>query len=421
MHLYVHIPFCRRRCGYCSFAAVTVSEPPEEAWLAAVKSEFRLRRRAAGSGFWQPLETLYFGGGTPSLLSPAFYADCIAFLAFENGFAAHSEITLEANPADLDGERLAGYRAAGINRLSLGIQTLSDRALLRLGRRHDAAAARRAVVLARAAGFANLNLDLIVAWPEETLAALDRDLDGLLAFAPEHLSCYLLTLEPDTRLGREAAAGRLSLPDEERQVALLERVRQRLAAAGYLHYEISNYARKARFRSRHNLAVWRLSDYLGLGAGACGGFRLTEDSGRFPGVDEGAWLLRYRNHPDPRFYLRRLQRVAAGESSGGAEAGTGAAFSWAENEFLGREAILTEAVMLGLRLREGIDLARLAELCGESAAAVLQRRAAPLLATGRLEWVAPGAPGSEAVATRRRLRVAPEALWLTDEIVLHLV
>jgi oxygen-independent coproporphyrinogen-3 oxidase len=362
--------------------------------------EFAARRRAWPELFGA-LETLYFGGGTPSLLTPAFYAEFIDFLAAESGFTEDAEITLEANPADLTRERAVGYRSAGINRLSLGVQTFAAAGLARLGRRHDAAGARAAVAAARAAGCGNLNLDLIIAWPGQTEKELADDLAEVEALLPEHLSCYLLTLEPDTPLGRQVAAGRLRLPGEELQTALLERVRQELGAAGYLHYEVSNYARKPEFRSRHNLAVWHLADYLGLGAGACGARHL--------GAEHPGWIERYRNHPEPNRYLTVLA-----DNTGQMAAPAGRLdSSWCEREIVNRRQALVEAVMLGLRLREGILLPRLAREFGPEAVAGLRRRARPLLRDGLLE-LGPTPAGE-------RLRIAVSGLWLSDEIILRLI
>jgi oxygen-independent coproporphyrinogen-3 oxidase len=261
--LYLHIPFCRRKCPYCDFFSVE----GDTAQLAGYPELLqRHLRRAAANGWTGPFDTVYFGGGTPSLLPPRAVGAVLDAAAREFGLAA-AEITLEANPGTVTLASLAGYRAAGVNRLSLGMQSLDPRQLATLGRRHDAAQGVQAVRRARQAGFDNLSLDLIFALPGQTLAGLDADLDGYLDLAPEHLSCYGLTAEPDTPFHHRVQAGELTLPDEDLYAEAFLRLHQRLTAAGYAHYEIANYALPGR-ECRHNLGYWGRRPYLGVGAGA---------------------------------------------------------------------------------------------------------------------------------------------------------
>lgn len=399
-NLYLHIPFCRRRCSYCSFVSVVTREIPERAYREALEQEFR-QRRSVWPELGRPLETVYFGGGTPSLLAPEFYARFLDFLASEIGLAAGAEITLEANPAGLDQDRITAYRTAGINRLSLGIQTFSDIGLERLGRVHDAAGARAAIMAARRAGVDNLSLDLICAWPGQNRARLKEDLSRVVAFAPEHVSVYLLSLEPETPMGRQAARGELDLIDESGQAAMLELVAESLEGAGYLHYEVSNFARDDDCRSRHNLAVWRLDDYLGLGAGACGSRRC-----RF---GEEYWAERYTNRPDPQKYIELVGSGTSDPPVATVERVSGfSAFPWSETEIIDRTTSFGEALMLGLRLRAGVELGALEREYGAEPVAAMLVKARPLLESGLLE------------DSGGRLRISRRAVWLGDEITVAL-
>ena len=399
-NLYLHIPFCRRRCAYCSFVSVVVDKIPEEAYRQALEREFR-QRKAAWPELGRPLETVYFGGGTPSLLAPEFYARFLDFLAAETGLAAGAEITLEANPIDLDREKITAYRAAGINRLSLGIQTFSDLGLNRLGRAHDAAGARAAIMAARRAGIDNLSLDLICAWPGQDRACLEEDLARVVAFSPEHLSVYLLTLEPDTPMGRQAARGELDLIDESGQAGMLELVAESLEDAGYLHYEVSNFARDPNFRSRHNLAGWRLADYLGLGAGACGSRRC-----RF---GEEHWAERYTNLAAPGKYIELVGNgVSDSPAAPAGQVPVAPGFSWSETEIIDRKTSFNEALMLGLRLRAGVELEALQQEYGAEPVAAMLDKARPLVEAGLLE------------DSGGRLRISRRAVWLGDEITVAL-
>jgi len=262
--LYLHIPFCLGKCPYCDFYSV----PVREAELAAYP-ELLLQhlRWAADQGWSGALSTVYFGGGTPSLLPPQAIGELLAAAERRFGLTVDAEITLEANPGTLSAERLAGYRAAGVNRLSLGLQSLDPAQLSNLGRRHSRTEGLQAVRRARQAGFANLSLDLMFALPGQTLAALQDELRAYLELDPEHLSCYGLTAEPDTPFGRQVAAGQMVLPDDGLYAEAYELLHAELSAAGFDHYEIANYARPGR-ACRHNQAYWERRPYLGLGAGA---------------------------------------------------------------------------------------------------------------------------------------------------------
>jgi len=262
--LYLHIPFCRRKCPYCDFFSVAAGDPLVDAYPDLL---CRHLDWAADHGWQGPFATVYFGGGTPSLLPPPAIAGLLATVTRRFSLDSAAEITLEANPGTVTAASLAGYRAAGINRLSLGLQSLDPHQLGTLGRQHGCAEGLQAVPWARRAGFANLSLDLIFALPGQTLNGLASEIDRYLELAPEHLSCYGLTAEPGTPFHHRVRAGEVSLPDGEFYADAFLLLHERLTAAGYEHYEIANYARPGH-ACRHNLGYWQRRPYLGVGAGA---------------------------------------------------------------------------------------------------------------------------------------------------------
>ncbi|BCR06979.1 coproporphyrinogen III oxidase [Desulfuromonas versatilis] len=262
--LYLHVPFCRRKCPYCDFYSLPVATAALAGYPELLIRHLRI---AAATGWRGPLDTVFFGGGTPSLLPPAAVAEVLGAARELFGLAPQAEISMEANPGTLSLESLEGYRQAGVNRLSLGVQSLEDGELRRLGRIHSAAQARQAVAWARQAGFANLSVDLMFALPGQTAGSLARQLEALLELSPEHLSCYGLSVEEQTPFYHLHREGGLELPDEETYAELFLALHRSLEAAGFEHYEISNYARPG-FQCRHNLRYWQRRGYLGVGAGA---------------------------------------------------------------------------------------------------------------------------------------------------------
>ena len=327
--VYVHVPYCRHVCPYCDFNVYAAAEPPERPYVEAVAAELRAwAARAQWRG--RRAKTVYLGGGTPSLLSPGAIATVLEAVARAFGIADGAEVTLEANPGTVTRERLAGYRAAGVNRLSLGAQSFHAGHLRALGRDHGAADVRAAAAAARATGFANLSLDLIFAVPGQTLADWEDDLGAALALAPEHVSAYGLTYEPGTPFHSWRASGRLRPVDEDGEAAMAERTIERLAAAGYERYEISSFARPG-FASRHNTSYWDGSDYLGVGAGAHS-FSAEPAPGR-----------RWANERLPERYVSAVR-----------EGGTAVA----TEERLGAAQARSEFCFTGLRQRVGIDLER---------------------------------------------------------------
>ncbi len=319
--IYVHCLFCLRRCPYCDFNVAIYREDRVAPFVAALQGE--LSRYAALPWAGRvPAVSLFFGGGTPSLLPPPAIGALVATARRGLALAPDAEVTLEANPEDLDRARLAGFRDAGVTRLSLGVQALDDPLLRRLGREHSAATARRAFEHARAAGFDNVSVDLLYGGPDHDLAAWRRTLDEALAWRPEHLSAYALTLEPGTAFGRRPPAG---LPDDGAVTAQYGLLCERASAAGLERYEISNFARPG-FRSRHNLLYWRREEYLGLGPGA----HAALGAARFGNV---------------RAHTRYRDAIGAGRWP----------IAW--REALTPRQVRGERIILGLRLAEGIPRA----------------------------------------------------------------
>src|SRR5579859_851916 len=333
-NLYVHIPFCRHKCGYCDFNAYAGMDRLMPDYVSALEDELRTVRAEMDFG---PLETVYFGGGTPSLLSAPLMTrllDCIRD-TFE--VAPNAEVTLEANPGSTDEEKLAAWLEAGVNRLSLGVQGFDGRALAVLERRTDAASAERAFALAREAGVRNINIDLIYAVPFQSLESWIETLRRGLALGPDHVSTYCLTFEEGTLLYRRRAEGKVPEVETDLQWDQLEAACEELEAAGYTRYEVSNWARPG-FESRHNLAYWRCRPVYGAGAGAHS--YIAE-----PGTAWRCW-----NTKRPRDYIA-------------------ASAKWDGCEELGGRQLVAEALMLGLRTAEGMaepegfenELSRLAQ------------------------------------------------------------
>jgi oxygen-independent coproporphyrinogen-3 oxidase len=328
VHLYFHVPFCARRCSYCDFAIAVRRVVPSADYLAAVLREWESRRDHPAWALSGEVHTVYFGGGTPSLLEPAAIAGMLEQIAADRPISADAEITLEANPDDVTRQSAGAWRRAGVNRISLGVQSFDPAVLEWMHRTHTAEQVPPAVALLREAGFGSLSLDLIFGLP----AALGRDwaadLERAIVLEPEHLSLYGLTVEQGTPLGRWTARGEVAPVDEDRYAAEFLAAHHRLEAVGYDHYEVSNYGR-AGHRARHNSAYWRRAPFLGLGPSAHGGW------GR-----EREWNLR-----DWSAYARAIA------------AGTG----WvAGRETLDDAAVALEELYLGLRTREGIPTGRLA-------------------------------------------------------------
>jgi oxygen-independent coproporphyrinogen-3 oxidase len=262
-HVYIHVPFCARRCSYCDFSIAVRRDPPVAEFLGALDTELTLRF----AGERHEVQTIYFGGGTPSRLGADGLTRALDLVARHFSPTTDAEITAEANPDDMHPEALRAWRRAGINRLSIGAQSFDDRVLAWMHRTHDALAIERAVGHARDAGFDNLSLDLIFALPDALRRDFERDVERLLALEPEHISLYGLTVEPSTPLGRWVANGREREQPEEGYESEYMAADRLLTAAGFEHYEVSNYALPGR-RAVHNSAYWSGAPYAGLGPSA---------------------------------------------------------------------------------------------------------------------------------------------------------
>ena len=316
-HAYVHLPFCARRCPYCDFNAHAGRDDDMDAYADALLAEARARLPGTG------LETLYVGGGTPTYGDPRRIARILSGLREAAG-AEVDEFTVEANPGSLDAEKVAVLRDAGVQRVSVGGQSFHEQHLRTLGRIHDVAHIGRAVDRLRAGGIERVSLDLILAVPGQSLAEQARDLSHVTALEPDHVSAYVLTIEAGTPFEGLVQRGRLPQPDDERDLVHLHVAVAQLEAAGYTRYEISNFARPGE-ESRHNLAYWRDAEWVGLGAGAHSHAR-----GR-----------RWKNVDDPAAYAQQIVE-------------SGAAIEWSEEPT--SEVALFDALMMGLRLVEGVDL-----------------------------------------------------------------
>ena len=322
--LYIHWPFCLKKCPYCDFNSHVRAEIDIDRWQAALIADMANEANLTPG---VELGSIFFGGGTPSLMPPALVAALIDAAAGHWRFAHDIEITLEANPSSVEAARFAALAAAGVNRVSLGLQALDDAALRFLGRLHSAAEGKAALVVAQR-HFGRVSADLIYARPGQTSESWGRELEQAIAFGTEHLSLYQLTIEPGTGFAGDVRRGRLTPLDDDPAADLFAVTRAMTAAAGLPAYEISNHARPGA-ESRHNLAYWRYGDYVGIGPGAHG------RRGSVATV----------RHKKPEAYLAALARSPHGIAT--------------QNSLAGAEQA-AEALVMGLRLREGVDLAGLA-------------------------------------------------------------
>ncbi|UDL07440.1 radical SAM family heme chaperone HemW [Marinobacter sp. CA1] len=347
------MPWCVRKCPYCDFNSHALDgTPPESDYLAAILEDLR---HDADQIQGRRVETVFIGGGTPSLMSAEFYRQLFAGLAQQLDFADNAEITLEANPGTVEQGRFEGFRAAGINRLSLGIQSFNPDHLKALGRIHDDHSAHRAIAAARNAGFDNFNLDLMHGLPEQSVDQALADIEAALSWQPPHLSWYQLTLEPNTEFYSRPP----DLPDDDRLWEIYCQGGNRLREAGFRDYEVSAWARPGQ-ASRHNLNYWTFGDYLALGAGAHGKLTGTDGS-----------IRRYWKTRQPDAYLKRIGSRTAGQQS------------------IATDELALEFMMNALRLRQGVDEAVFEQRTGlplQSIAVLLEQlRSEGLLEQDRLQ------------------------------------
>jgi oxygen-independent coproporphyrinogen-3 oxidase len=320
--LYLHWPFCLRKCPYCDFNSHVRERVPEARFVAALRRELAFE---AARLVPRQMSSVFFGGGTPSLMQPESVAALLGDVRRLFTLAEDAEITLEANPTSIEAGRFRGYAAAGVNRVSIGVQSFDDAALKFLGREHSAAQARAAIELARDI-FPRLSFDLIYARPEQSLPQWRAELDMALGLAADHLSLYQLTIEQGTQFATLHGRGAFVLPDEDTAAALYDETENAAARHGLAQYEISNYA-KPGGESRHNLAYWRYQDYAGIGPGAHGRLSL-----------EGK-LFAISRHRAPEIWAERVEDRGSGSTV---------------EEEVSRQDRAREALLMGLRLTEGI-------------------------------------------------------------------
>lgn len=366
--LYVHWPYCQAKCPYCDFNSHVATDIDQRRWAEAYIHEIERLGRETGP---RVLDSIFFGGGTPSLMEPALVAEVISAARRTWPTRNDVEITLEANPTSVEAERFAGYRDAGVNRVSLGVQALNDEDLKRLGRLHDVSGALSALEVARTT-FERVSFDLIYARQGQSLAEWTAELSAALRMEPDHLSLYQLTIEPGTAFGALHRAGKLrGLPDEDLSADLYEATQRVCEEAGLPAYEVSNHARPGA-ESRHNLIYWHYGDYAGVGPGAHG--RLTTDGRRMATSTE---ML-------PARWLERVEREGIGELP---------------REALSSEAVRTEILLMGMRLQEGISLNRLDNLGWEAPGSLEMLRSEELVEIhdGRLRVSSKGRPVLNAV------------------------
>lgn len=374
--VYIHIPFCVSKCAYCDFVSYPIAGQDVEAYLDAVLSELVVRGSRLRQPGWQ-VSSIYVGGGTPTSVPRATLCAFLSKVLEGLETCSEPEVTLEANPGTIDVQYASELISSGVNRISLGIQSFCDRTLSVLGRIHTASQAAAAFEAVRAAGAKNVNIDLIYGTPGETPRQLEDSLLAALALVPEHISVYGLSIESGTKLFEACQAGRIRRVEPDAQRRMYEAVRETLAQAGYRQYEISNWSRPG-FECRHNLNYWRRGEYLGLGCWASSFL-----DGR-----------RTTNLADPKAYIEAIRS-------------TGTAVE--RSETLSRHQRIEEAVMLGLRLREGLSVEELRREEGFDILGQRKDEIERLLSEGLIE------------IEDDRLRLTDNGLPVADEIVLWLI
>jgi len=368
--IYIHIPFCKSICPYCDFDRQAHGFERIPRYVNALVTDIgRARPRTAHS--------VFFGGGTPSLLTARQVEKILDACRDSIGLSRDAEITLEANPGDLTVELVEGYVAAGVNRMSLGVQSFDDPVLEMLGRRHEADEARQAFKIIRAGGIGNASLDLMYGLPGMNAEVWSRTLDSALELEPDHLSCYLLTVDERVPMGRDVLAGRLTLPADEQAETQYRHTMNCLESAGFQHYEISNWALAGR-ASRHNLTYWLDQPYLAFGSGAAGSY-------------EGR---RWKNHPSPDRYM---DSVALGDRV------------LIEDEVTDEETRLVDFVSLQLRLRQGLSRSEFQSRFDRSIESVLGDELQALLKDGVLEEIGD------------HLRITRDWVFVTNEVIARLL
>ena len=379
--LYIHIPYCISKCPYCDFNSHVVAQIPETGYTEALLRELELYGEESR---WRgrTLQSIFFGGGTPSTFKPTSIGKLLAWAAATFPIANDCEITMEANHGTVDAAHFAGYRVAGVNRISVGVQSFQAKLLKFLGRVHSADEAEKALNIVKQSGFDNFSFDLIYANPGQTLADLEADLDTALEFNPPHLSAYNLTFEEGTPFHHESRAGRMANLDEDVEIAMAELIDAKLGAAGLKRYEISNYARPW-FHSRHNVNYWHSGDYLGLGAGAHS-YRRNDD---------GVTGRRWNNEKSPAKYMTQIDDIRQ---------------AVVDRESIDAHKAAAEFMFLGLRMTEGIRTDVFRQRFGQTA-----QQYYPQIDT----WI----EGDLMVEQGEFLRFTAKGLMLANSIFVHLM
>jgi oxygen-independent coproporphyrinogen III oxidase len=379
--IYIHIPFCRKACHYCDFH-FTTNQAGQGNVLKAMQAEMRLlipEYLGTLAPAEQTLQTLYFGGGTPSLIPPSELDSLCNNAAMLAGVDLQSlkEFTLEANPDDVTPQAALAWRSMGVNRISLGIQTFNDALLAQLNRSHTSSQAHLALLTLKQAGFANISADLIFALPGQNMESLSTDLDNLLSYELPHISLYNLTLEPDTVLGRLASKGQIDLPTDSLAADMMAYIMARLASEGYRQYEVSNFARPG-FESLHNSSYWLGTPYLGIGPGAHSYY----GENRYANIrSNGAYIEAFSDENSPALYPRTEETLTGTD-------------------------VYNERILTLLRLDTPLDLLALAQLHAHPLAA----HTLPLL----LAWEKEGLIERSEPGNPYHIRLLPPARLLTD-------
>jgi oxygen-independent coproporphyrinogen-3 oxidase len=380
--LYIHIPYCISKCPYCDFNSHVVAEIPERAYTEALTRELD---HYAGRDEWRDrrIQSIFFGGGTPSTFHPQSIGKILSQVVSRFDLLPDCEITLEANPGTVDRAHFVGYRACGVNRISLGVQSFQPRLLKFLGRAHSVDEAKIALGVVRAAGFDNFSLDLIYANPGQTLEELRTDLEIALSFGSPHLSAYNLTLEEGTPFHHEFRSGGMQLLTEEEEIAMAELIEQKLNEAGLERYELSNYARPG-FHARHNVNYWQDGDYLGLGAGAHS-YRKTKT--------DGIYGHRWWNEKAPSRYMQAVSQEGQ---------------AVVETEYPDIKKAAAEFMFCGLRLTDGVSLDGFAARFSQTPAAFYPRIS---------DWISEGFMEED----NNRLRLSRRGFMVANSIFVHFV
>ena len=390
MGLYVHVPFCLTRCPYCDFNTYQGIENLIAPYLEAVTTEFGLWGRALQS---PAVGTVFFGGGTPSYLPDGYVGRMLEAARAAFNVREDAEITLEANPGDLNQAACRRLLSQGVNRLSMGIQGLDDGLLTLLGRRHNSEEAVKAFRAARDAGFTDISLDLMYGLPHQSLAQWQDTLQTAVSLGPTHLSLYSLTLEEGTPLHRRVEHGELPEPDSDLAADMYNRARVLLAGAGYHHYEISNWARPGNV-ARHNLAYWLNRPYLGVGPGAhsrLGRYRFWEENSPRTYIDRVKWWQAAQPGPFGSLTEAELRTVSP----------------VAGQEYIDRETACAETMFLGLRLLDGMDLAEASAEAGADLEARYRPTIEDLVGMGLLE------------RQNGRLRLTERAYFIANQVFIR--